>query len=127
MSFVTLTNTVGLTKEPASRPSGWPSPPTSYYRAFFNALADVGLHALVLFLRRHWSDGALWLGRVADWECAHALHNAALDCVQPFLRHEEPCPCGAGLTAVQKGHGQRGRDRLAEVGVIEQDGRRFAT
>ena len=94
--------------------------------AFFDALADVGLHALVLFLRHHRSDGGLGIGRIADGKCAHRVPDGPLDRVEPALRHEEPRPRGAGLTAVHEGHDESRRNRLFEIGVIEQDRGRLA-
>jgi hypothetical protein len=46
--------------------------------AFFNALADVGLHALVLLLRHHRSDSDFGIGRVADSDGAHGVYDGAL-------------------------------------------------
>jgi hypothetical protein len=33
---------------------------------------------------------------------------------------------GTSLATVQKGHGEGGRDRLSDIGIIEQDGGRFS-
>ena len=97
-----------------------------HFGAFFDAFADVGLHAIVLLLRHHRSDGGLGIGRVADGEGAHGVHDGALDRVELLARHEETRPRGAGLAAVHKCHAERRRNRLVEIGIIEQDCGRFA-
>ena len=97
-----------------------------HLRAFFDALADVGLHAFVLFLRHHRSDGGLGISRIADGKSAHRVAYAPLHRIESALRHEEARPCGAGLTAVHKGHDEGRRDRLVESRIIEQNGGRLA-
>jgi hypothetical protein len=92
-----------------------------HFRAFFDALADVGLHTVILSLGYHRSHGGFGVGGVADRESAHRPSYGLLHCVQRVLRHKKPCSGGAGFTAVQEGHGESRRDGLVEHGVIEQD------
>src|ERR1700722_1045827 len=101
--------------------------PDQQLSAFFNALADVGLRALVLLLRHHGSDRGLGIGRVADGEGAHGVRDGALSSLESVPRHKKSGPCSAGLTAVQKRDAQRRRDHLVEVAVIEKDCGRLAT
>ena len=65
--------------------------------------------------------------RIADGKRAHRVAYAPLDVVEPTLGHEEARPRRAGLSAVQEGHEERRRNRLVEIGIIEQDRGRFAT
>src|SRR6185369_16803421 len=94
--------------------------------AFFNALADVGLHALELLLTHHRSDGGFWIGRVPRGEGGHRLHDCSFDLVKPGLGYEEPRSGGTSLTTVHEGHDESRRNRLVERGVIEQDRGRFS-
>src|SRR4029077_14143832 len=94
-------------------------------RAFCDAFADVRLHAFVLFLRHHRSNGGLGISRITNRKGGHSVRNCPLDGVQPALRYEKTGPRCARLTAVQKGHHERRRDRLLEYGVIEHDGGRL--
>ncbi len=77
-----------------------------HFRAFFDALADVGLHTVILSLGYHRSHGGFGVGGVADRESAHRPSYGLLHCVQRVLRHKKPCSGGAGFTAVQEGHGE---------------------
>ncbi len=87
--------------------------------AFFNAFADVGFDALILFLRHHRSNGDVGIGRIADGKGRHRIPYGPLHLVEAALRHEKPRSSGASLTAVQEGHGESRRDGLVERGVIE--------
>ena len=52
---------------------GMPLAAGQHFGTFFNALADVGLNSLVLFLRDHRPDGGLRVSRIADGKRAHRL------------------------------------------------------
>ena len=84
------------------------------------------LHAFVLFLRHHRSNGGLGISRITDGKSAHRVAYAPLYRIEPAFRHKEARPGRARLTAVQKGHDEGRRDRLVENGVIENDGGRLA-
>src|SRR5580704_8654623 len=94
-------------------------------RAFFDAFADVRLHALVLLLRHHRSNGGLGISRITDSKSAHRFAYAWLYFIEPTLRYEEARSRGAGLSAVHKGQDESRRNRLVERGIIEQDRGRF--
>ena len=47
--------------------------------ALFNAFADVGLHALILLLRRHRSDSDLRIGRITCRKSANRFLDSLLD------------------------------------------------
>src|ERR1700746_4077309 len=70
--------------------------------AFFDALADVGLHALVLLLGHHRSDSGLWISRIADWKGGAGIDDRPLDFVEPTLGHEKPSPRSTSLAAVEE-------------------------
>src|SRR5580704_19253939 len=95
-------------------------------RAFFDAFADVRLHALVLLLRHHRSNGGLGISRITDSKSAHRFAYAWLYFIEPTLRYEEARSRGAGLSAVHKGQDESRRNRLVENRIIEQDRGRFA-
>src|ERR1700730_8860091 len=90
-------------------------------RSFFNAFADVRLHALVLFLRHHRSNGGLGISRITDSKSAHRFAYARLYFIEPAFRYEEARPRSAGLSAIHKGQDESRRNRLGERSVIEQD------
>src|SRR5579863_216927 len=93
---------------------------------FFNTLANVGLHTLILLLVHHWSDGGFWVGRIADWKCARGGQDRPCDFLEATRRHEEPGPSDASLTAVQEPDDERIRDGLLEIGIIKQNVGRLA-
>src|SRR6185295_15211666 len=94
--------------------------------AFLDALANVRLHAFVLFLGDHWPDGGLGIGRIADGKHRHRVPYAALDFVETASRYKEACTRSAGLSAVQEGHHESGWNRRVESGVVEEDGGRLS-
>ena len=49
-----------------------------YLCAFFNTFANVRLHALILFLRHHWSNGNVGIGRIANSESTHPISYCLL-------------------------------------------------
>src|SRR5882672_8738899 len=97
-----------------------------HLRTFLDALADIRLHALVLLLRHHRSDGRLGISRIPDGKRAHGVAYAPFYVVEPTVGHEETRSRRAGLSAVQKGHEERRWNRLIERGIIEQNRGRFA-
>src|SRR5216684_5509942 len=94
--------------------------------AFFDAFADIRLHALVLLLRHHRSDGRLGISRIPDGKRAHGVAYPPFYVVEPTVGHEETRSRRTGLSAVQKGHEERRWNRLIERGIIEQNRGRFA-
>src|ERR1700733_4663234 len=94
--------------------------------AFFNALANVCLHTLILLLVHHGSDGSFWIGRIADWKGGNSIDDRLFDFVEATLRHKKPGPRDASLTIVQKPYDERARDGLLEVGIIKQNVGRLA-
>jgi hypothetical protein len=97
-----------------------------HFSAFLNALADVGLHALVLLLAHHRSDGGLWIGRVPHGEGGHRLYDCSFDLVEPAFRYEKPRSGGASLTTVHEGHDESRWNRLVEHRIVEHDSGRFS-
>jgi len=89
-----------------------------HFRALFDTRVDIRLHALVLFVRRHRSNGGFWIGRVAHGERASRFADDSFYGVESALRHEKSGSCGAGLTAVQECDAEGRRDCLVEVGVV---------
>src|ERR1700741_3637962 len=92
-----------------------------HLRTFFNAFANVGFDALVLFLRHYRSNHNVGIRGIADRVVTHLIPYGPLYLVEPALGHEEPRSGCASLTAVQKGQDKRRRDGLVERGVVEQD------
>src|SRR5580698_2774610 len=87
-----------------------------HFGTFFDAFANVGLHAIVLLLRHHGPYGSLGIGWVADGECMHGFRDGALDRVELLARHEETRSRGASLAAVDKYHAERRWNRFFEIG-----------
>src|SRR6266849_8519986 len=56
---------------------------------FFDAFANVGFHTLTLFLRHHWSNRDVGIGRIADGEGTHLIPYGPLHLVEPALGHEK--------------------------------------
>jgi hypothetical protein len=52
-----------------------------HFRPFFDALADIGLDPVVLFLCHHRSDGGLWIARITGWKGANSFLNGPFDSV----------------------------------------------
>jgi hypothetical protein len=61
----------------------------------FDPLVDVRLHAPVLFLRHHRSNGGLWIRGIADGEGPSCFPGDSLYCVESALRHEKRGPSAA--------------------------------
>jgi hypothetical protein len=68
------------------------------FGAFFNAFADVGLHAVILLLRHHRPNGNLGIGWIADADGAHSFDYGALGRFELLPWHKQSRPGGAGLT-----------------------------
>src|SRR4029077_10962166 len=73
---------------------GMALPTDENLRAFFDALADIRLHAFVLFLRHHRSNGGFGISRIADVKSAHRVAYAPLYRLEPALRHQQARPRG---------------------------------
>src|ERR1700678_1059014 len=71
-----------------------------YLRAFFDAFADVGFHALILLLRYHRPNHDLGIGWLPYRVVPHLALDGQLRLFEPTLGHEEASSGGAGLTAV---------------------------
>ena len=97
-----------------------------HFGTFCDALADAGLHALVLLPRHHRSNRVLGIGRIADCNCAHGIPQGLLRRIQPAPRHEKPRSSRAGLTAIHERDCKCHGDRLFERGIVEHDGGRLS-
>src|SRR6266852_8169927 len=124
MSFFTFTNTVGFTKKPASRPSGWPSPPAStsapssmplriydWMRSY--CFCDTIGPMAVLGLAGSPTVRALIASRMRRF-----ISSSRLLGTRRRVPAAQACP-------LFKGHEESRRNRLVESSIIEQDRGRF--
>src|SRR6201997_2869133 len=74
-----------------------------HLRTLFNAFANVGFDALVLFLRHHRSNHNVGIRGIADRVVTYLIPYGPLHLVEPASGDEEPRSGCASLTAVHKG------------------------
>src|SRR5580698_3106721 len=89
--------------------------------AFFNALANVGLHTLILLLVDHRPDGGFQIGGIAGRKSGDSVDERPLDFVEAAFRHKESGSRDTRLTTVHKPNREGIWDGLFEVGILKQN------
>ncbi len=124
MSLVASANNVGWTYQPRSQ--GLSVPPIDHSRTLVDAGLDVSLHPLLLALRHEGPDIGGVIGGIADLQARHHLGEGVDDLVVFALAHQNPGLRDARLPVVHQAGRLQMLDGVADVGVVEDDRRRFA-
>ena len=127
MSSSQRSNTVGATNQPLrKRPVVTRSPPTSTRAPGLAALLDVAEHLLHVRFRDQRADLRRRIERIADLQRAHARQEARDEVLRDRSVHEHARAVRAHLARRIEIAEQRARHRVVEIGIVEDDDRRFA-